>query len=97
MAILAGFGSRGGVAIVTIGDREAALTARRSQRSDLGVLGELQAFDGSLALLRNVPNNVRDGVRLILQVTVGNVKEAGGREALAVPAARLAELICMMR
>lgn len=71
------------VAVVARDRRQVTRPAGGSGRLDLGILGELQALNGGLALLGNVPNNVRDGVRLIFKVTVGYVAEASGRNALA--------------
>lgn len=47
-------------------------------------MGKFETLHGSLALLRNVADDVRNSVRLILEVTVCHVKEARGRESLAV-------------
>lgn len=44
---------------------------------------ELQALDGGLALFRNVADDVRDGVRLVLEMTVRHVDERLRRDAPA--------------
>lgn len=49
---------------------------------NLGVLRQLQALDGGLALLCNVADNVSDGIGLILEVAISNISEAGGGQAL---------------
>lgn len=57
---------------------------RRATRAlvQLGILRELQALDGSLALLGNVPNDVSNGVRLVLEMTICHIGKARRRHAL---------------
>lgn len=47
------------------------------------VLGDLEALHRRLALLRNVADDVRNRVGLVLEVPVGDVLEAGRGETLA--------------
>lgn len=49
---------------------------------DLGVLGQGQALDGGLALFGDVPDDVGDRVRLVLEVAIGHINEARGRHPL---------------
>jgi hypothetical protein len=46
-------------------------------------LGKLQAFNSGLALFRNVADDVGDGVRLVLEVAVGDIDEGLGRQTPA--------------
>lgn len=66
------------------GSGESASTTRGAPLVNLSVLGELETLDGSLALLRNIADNVRNGIGLVLEVPVGNVGEARARVSLAV-------------
>lgn len=50
---------------------------------ELGILCELQALNGGLALFRNVADDVRDRVRLVLEVTVRDIDECLRRHASA--------------
>ena len=47
---------------------------------EVRVVRELQALDGRLALLGDVADDVCDGIRLVLEVAVGDVAELPARE-----------------
>lgn len=43
---------------------------------NFSIVGELETLDRSSALLADVPDNVGDGVGLVLQMTIGNINDA---------------------
>ncbi|KAH6610285.1 hypothetical protein Trco_000305 [Trichoderma cornu-damae] len=84
LAGVRGGGGAGVLTIITLSSRQAAVASASARAGPrFGILGKLQAVDGSLALVRNVADDVGDGVRLVLEVAVGHVDEAGRRQPLA--------------
>lgn len=81
---------------MTILAGQVAASAMVENRFAISILGKLKTLDCSLTLLRNVANDVSDGIRLILEVTVSHVGEAILREPLAV-ASGLQEALLVSR
>lgn len=50
----------------------------------IGVGGQLETFDGSGALVRNVSDDVGDGVGLVSEVAISNIDHAHSAESLLV-------------
>lgn len=75
----------GDVAVAAEGCQAALLARGHLLGLGVGVVGELQAFDGGCALLRDVADDVRDSIGLVTEMTVGNIDDAHVGEALAIP------------
>jgi hypothetical protein len=78
-AVIASLGCGDGVAVVALRGREARIPSTPPR---LRVLGQLETLNSSLALLSNVADDVGNGIRLVLEMTVGNISEARRRHSL---------------
>ena len=89
LAVLAGAdgGCDGDVAVSALGG-EAALLAGDGLCLGVGVVGELEPFDGGGALLADVADDVRDGVGLVAEMAVGDVDDRHVAQTLAVACRR---------
>lgn len=89
VAVVAHLGRGGGVAVITrcCGEITPPATFQRRRRavlplSEFGILSKLEAFNSRRALLRDVADDVSNGIGLVLQVAVRNIFEARRGDAL---------------
>ena len=86
-ALVTSLGGDSGVAVVAGDGGEVASPAALAATGGIAVagikiVGHLQALDCGVALLRDVADDVGNSIRLVLQMTVCDILEAGRRKAL---------------
>jgi hypothetical protein len=85
-AVITGLGCGDGVAVIALGGREVRIPSTPPR---LRVLCQLETLNSSLALLGDVADDVGNSIRLVLEVTVGNISEARRRHSLAASGSSL--------